>query len=620
MADIAELGIKVLSDDIVKAVKRLDKLEDQSKSNERQNKKLGTSFGALKRAIAIVGVGVLTKQLISSINTYTALSNKLKLVTKDAQNLANVQSMLFDVAQDTRASLEGTIDLYSRLARSTKDLGLSQNELADVTETINQAIAVSGSTAQEANAAIFQLGQGLSAGALRGEELNSVLEQTPRLAQAMADGLGVGIAELRTMGSEGKLNAEAVIKALKSQSEVIADEFSQTEKTISQAFQQIENAALKTFGSIEGGGLVDALDEFRETISDPAVVKGLQTLATGIITLTSSMIGLAAAIPNLGERIGKDLANLFDTRELSPIEKLLDDIKLLEVVQSRAAMGSDNWKNSTDQLTESYKKLKEIGGSLAPALVGTGGDEADTGAGDGETPRSKAKQAELERIAEMEAEANFDRIIREQEEMERLSDYNEEKLAIQMDYYDRLYNLETGSQQAALDFAEAIRNSDVKGAIDNGSLMLSNAAKTSKKAFEVQKAFSLAKAVATLPSAVIDSFNNGGGYPWGLIPAALMTAAGIQQINAIKSSSFGGGGSVPNVSGGSTSPSAPVVSGLPPGTTATPGGLEQPQPTVNELRVTVEGDGPHSEGMRKFAENLAETIKDMGGVNQLVLS
>jgi TP901 family phage tail tape measure protein len=56
--------------------------------------------------------------------------------------------------------------------------------------------------------------------------------------------------------------------------------------------------------------------------------------------------------------------------------------------------------------------------------------------------------------------------------------------------------------------------------------------------------------------------------------------------------------------------------------TIAPSPTEQPiaAPIVRELRVTVEGDGPHSEGMRKFAENLAETIKDMGGTTNLVIS
>jgi len=72
----------------------------------------------------------------------------------------------------------------------------------------------------------------------------------------------------------------------------------------------------------------------------------------------------------------------------------------------------------------------------------------------------------------------------------------------------------------------------------------------SKKMFKVQKAMALAEAVVTLPPAIIKSFNNSGGFPFGIPAAAAMAAAGIAQIATIKSSSFGGGGSVTKPSGG----------------------------------------------------------------------
>jgi Flp pilus assembly protein TadB len=207
-----------------------------------------------------------------------------------------------------------------------------------------------------------------------------------------------------------------------------------------------------------------------------------------------------------------------------------------------------------------------------------------------------------------------------EEENERLLDDKNRKLKAEKDYYDRLFNLQAGSQQAGLDFGNAIREMDYKSALSNGALMIGNLAQSSNSMFKIQKAFALANAVVTLPSAVMKSFDNGGGYPFGLIPAGLMLAKGMQQISAIRSSSFSGGGSTPSVGSGSTSPSVPVSSGLPNGSTAVPEGIEQPAPQVRELRVSIEGDGPHSEGMRKFAVNLAETIKDMGGTTNLVIS
>ncbi|MFO0433461.1 MAG: tape measure protein, partial [bacterium] len=95
------------------------------------------------------------------------------------------------VAQETNTSLNATATLYTRIAASGRELGLSNQQVLGLVETINQAIQVSGAGAQESEAAIRQLVQGLQSGVLRGEEFNSVLEQAPRLARALADGLGV---------------------------------------------------------------------------------------------------------------------------------------------------------------------------------------------------------------------------------------------------------------------------------------------------------------------------------------------------------------------------------------------------------------------------------------------
>ncbi|GAB2507098.1 hypothetical protein [Microbulbifer agarilyticus] len=83
---------------------------------------------------------------------------------------------------------------------------------------------------------------------------------------------------------------------------------------------------------------------------------------------------------------------------------------------------------------------------------------------------------------------------------------------------------------------------------------------SSKKLFKIQKGLALAKAVATLPGAVIESFNNSGGYPWGIPAAAAMAATGAAQIAQIKSANFSGGGAggVPSIGGGTATAAAPA--------------------------------------------------------------
>lgn len=235
------------------------RLSDFAKRTKQVARLAATAFAG----ISIANVG---KEIVNVVDKYTSLQGRLKLVAKEGEDLAATQKTLFEISQATRNETGSTIDLYTRLARSTKDLNLNQQTLFKTTELINKAITISGATAQESSAALFQLGQGLSAGALRGEELNSVMEQTPRLAQAIADGLGVTIAELRKMGSEGQLTSAAVIEALENQASVINKEFGSVPQTVGQAYQQLKNDIeniIKTFSGF-GNAVRESINEIRE--------------------------------------------------------------------------------------------------------------------------------------------------------------------------------------------------------------------------------------------------------------------------------------------------------------------------------------------------------------------
>jgi len=359
--DIATLGIKIEAGDIRKAVSELDRLENQSKKTESKVNKLRRSFGGLQTAIGALGLALLARQMIGQINTYTALNNKLKLVTKGTDGLAKAHADLFDIAQDTRGSLEGTIDLYSRLARSTQELDISSERLNNVTKTVNQTIALSGASASTAQAALFQLGQGLGAGALRGEELNSVLEGTPELARAIATGLGVTIAGLREMGAAGELTAVKVIGALEKQSESVNKEYQQTAKTVTQAMTQIENVALKTFGSLDSSELIDSMDELRKIISDPAIVSGLQSIGSVMLNIVNLGVQAAAGWGMIFDKIlGQDNAD-----KIKNINRQIEDqLALIGRLnnQSRAANWIDNQFGMTQQekIDQAIAKVKQL--------------------------------------------------------------------------------------------------------------------------------------------------------------------------------------------------------------------------------------------------------------------
>jgi len=120
------------------------------------------------------------KELIQLSDAWTEYSNRLKLVTSTAGELAEAQEDVANVANNTRQSLGATAELYQRLNQANQDLGLSTEELIGLTETINKTLAISGTSAAGSQAALIQLGQAFASGVLRGEEFNSVVEQAPR--------------------------------------------------------------------------------------------------------------------------------------------------------------------------------------------------------------------------------------------------------------------------------------------------------------------------------------------------------------------------------------------------------------------------------------------------------
>lgn len=202
---------------------------------------VGITLGSLPQII-----GDVKKRLDDMAN----VAGRLKLVTSSTQELKKAQEELFKISNQTRVSFTSSVDLYARLGRSLKGLDIPQNNMLKVTEAISKSLIVSGASATSAEAALVQLGQGLAADALRGQELNSVMEQTPRLAEAIAKGLNVGLGELREMAKQGKLTAETVFNAILSQKDVLESEFVQMPKTIDQSMTVLGNSFSYLLGQV----------------------------------------------------------------------------------------------------------------------------------------------------------------------------------------------------------------------------------------------------------------------------------------------------------------------------------------------------------------------------------
>lgn len=209
-----------------------------------------------RNVIAAFSVGaavLLVKQLGRVADEYKEVSARIKLATDNQQQYNQAQNELFAISQRTRTSLAVNAVLFNRVNRSVKSLGGTQQRSLRLTELINKATKIGGESAQTASQAIRQFNQGIASGVLRGEEYNAVLEGSTRLAQALADGLGVDIGRLREMAEAGELTTARVLAAVESQAEILEREVVNVPLKIGDAWQVAENGWLQYIGKLDEG-------------------------------------------------------------------------------------------------------------------------------------------------------------------------------------------------------------------------------------------------------------------------------------------------------------------------------------------------------------------------------
>ena len=280
----------------------------------------GNAARAAGSAFAALGAGQVAREIVRLTDAFKSMQGSLALVSASTGAASQAFSELLGMANNTGSSLESTVALYTRLANATKGVGYSQEQLLNVTDAINKAFVVSGATAQEASNAAIQLSQGLAAGALRGEELNSVMEQGPRITRALADYLGVTNGQIRAMAAEGKITAEVVTNALLRSLSSLNEELDRMPRRFEQASTALKNNFLAAVGQVDIDPLISSVDALATSLADPKVIDGIQSIATGIgqvvavggaglKTVVSNTDALMAITGAYAVKVGVGLAN-----------------------------------------------------------------------------------------------------------------------------------------------------------------------------------------------------------------------------------------------------------------------------------------------------------------------
>ncbi|WP_407291247.1 tape measure protein [Morganella morganii] len=292
MANVGEIVYQVQMD-VAQLLTSQRQLDQRLRNMEGRFNRTTTAVNGTERSMASLSrvAASLTAYLsVSAVASYaeawTVLNNKLVNSIKAGETLAVVNQRVFDIAQNSRSSLDGIATLYSRLERAMRSAGLSGQELGQITTTISKAMTVSGATAAESEGALIQLSQALASGVLRGQEFNSMSEQAPALMKGLADSLGVSIGELRKMAGEGKLTTDVLLKAFREMGPTIEREFANTTQTMSQSLQIASNNITKFFG--ENTTVKTLTRIFNDSVV--TISENLDGL-TAVLTVAATVIG-----------------------------------------------------------------------------------------------------------------------------------------------------------------------------------------------------------------------------------------------------------------------------------------------------------------------------------------
>ncbi|WP_299726860.1 tape measure protein [uncultured Endozoicomonas sp.] len=469
MSETANLQIRVESKGTKQAERELKGLEKQSARTEQASDKLAGSVKAAGGAIA----GYFTVQaaigVLKTADSFNLLQKRVERLANSAVDGKVKYKALTDIAIKTGSDLKTTIGLWENLDQTLGELGKSDADIIKLTENLNKLGIIGASSSEEMSAAMRQFGQAMAGGVLRAEEFNSIIENTPEVARAMARGMNMSMGEMRAAMLDGELTADKVFEALMSQTEYVNEEFGKMPRTIGQASEALTtnfgNAVAELDKQIGGSSFfVKFLDALSETASD--VGEGFKnwdvmTAQASLNRLNIELTKQQDLVNNLKQTVEDGgMGGLFAQGRLDEESQKLDEIKA-RVADTKKLLKTEQDKVAVDveiSTTSTETSIKKTGGS-------------DTGAQDKEDKEAEraARQLAMQKESASQwldtiKQRNLDEVAlldeKEQQELAKLDSYREQRLISEQEYSDGMIAIGNNYSAQHAELAEARLEND----------------------------------------------------------------------------------------------------------------------------------------------------------------
>jgi len=200
------------------------------------------------------------------------------------------------------ASAQRSRSVYFDTASAVAKLGLNagnafngdMNQVIAFMEQVNKQFVIGGATAQEQSNAMIQLTQAMAAGALRGEELNSILDGAPGIARAIEKYMGIAEGSIKTVAQEGKVTAEVVKNAMFAMADETNAKFDSMPKTWAQIWAGMKNKALSMFAPI-----LTKINQIANSTKFQQVTTALINGLAGVANVASSVLDILISIASV---------------------------------------------------------------------------------------------------------------------------------------------------------------------------------------------------------------------------------------------------------------------------------------------------------------------------------
>jgi tape measure domain-containing protein len=225
----------------------LERIKD---GTDRASRALDLLDGAV-RGVQIAGLSAGVAALAQAGDQLTQSLARLQNAVGSVERASEVYERLYRASLDTGIAVAESVGAFQRFSVAAREIGATSDEVARLVIGLQRAGIVAGASAEETASATVQLAQALASGVLQGDELKSVLENMPILAEALARELGVSIGQMRKLGSDGQLTAERVFPALLRATERVGAELDKAPLSLSRAFGQLQVATDGFLGQLD---------------------------------------------------------------------------------------------------------------------------------------------------------------------------------------------------------------------------------------------------------------------------------------------------------------------------------------------------------------------------------